>query len=631
MMVRRKASDEGDPSSLDQDKHNSTTVMLEEERHARPTVSLGLSTWEAVLNELLELRNSDLIKSTTTAYNLLQSVEETVLPTWKEEGRSLLSAAGLDHGQLRKTGMREETIEKLYLGLYAFSFGFGTIARQAIEGVREKEHRRELVLQISQVFSTLTGEALDAENHDLISEMMEEKDRRIADLDREKTILDRRVKTVNEEIAFAHHMSNKAHAERIAAAAKAEAEISEQLMTIRQLEQAVAGLSSRVRELEEETGVLRGDLERLEGENKEMSEEREQTRSKHLSEKKALTSELYAARNEAQTASKSLHDLSVRHATLSRVNGKIDEELKSVRLQLEEEGKEKEELLMERTRALETITHLEQEAARQAALQQQELDRLRAEKERTEKLMNEMIDRLKLTGKEAEEEVLRLSTSVRKMEEEVEERKKKEAELSEELDMVCANVAVLRNSLRSEEEERKRWKQEAEDKAGALKGLQEEHKNLQRAHRRKEEEAEATGKALSLARKEAAKLEEERRRATEELAREIVQHEVSRVDGAMKLESSHSSRMLLVRNTLQRTSEQRASRMMSFFSFHLQNKEEGEGGEGREGEAERKGGLVSGLEREQKEKEEEKEERAGDKEVSSPIRSPAPSPRADLK
>eukprot|EP00960_Hanusia_phi_P050724 760384-Hanusia_phi.AAC.2 len=629
-MARRKTSEEGDLSSMGLDKHTIATVMLEEERHSRPTVSLGLSTWEAVLNELLELRNSDLIKSSTTAYSLLQSVEDTVLPTWKEDGRSLLSAAGLDHERLRRTGLKEESVEKLYLGLYAFSFGFSTIVRQTLDAVRDEQYRKQLVVHISQVFSTLIGEALDVENHDLITQMMTEKDDEITNLNRQKTMLERRVGTVNEEIAFAHDMANKAHAERIAGAAQAEREISQHLSTIRHLEQTVSSLSENIRTMEEERALLRDEYGRVEQEKEELKSELEQARSKHEQDKRSITSELYAARNEAQAASKNLHDLNVRHATLNRVHSKNEEELRTARSQLGELEKEKAALMEDCQVAQEARARLKEESDNKIASLEEASRRLQGEKERVEQEMRAMIGRLEQTGRQSEETIARLTASLREREEEVEESKQKEEKLSQELDMVCANVAVLRSSLRGEEEERRRWREDAEKAAEELRSLEEKYKVLERAHRRKEEEAESKGKQLSMVRKEAVRLEEERRRIAEELAREIVQHQVSRVESSRKLAACLSSRVLFVRNSLERASSQRAARMMSCFSFHLMKKdgrveEEGKGG-GEEEELARPGQDEEGEERKDGGGQEKVEGRGQDVAPASPSKTQASSP-----
>lgn len=138
-------------------------TTLGDRPRVRPTVSTGISTWEAVLNELLELRNTELVSSTSVAYDALKNVEHLVLPSWKEHGRALLGDAGLGIEDLRKLGLSPEVIERLYHLLYAFAFGLGEVAKGVIDRLKEEKGRQALLLSISDVYATLVAEALDCQ------------------------------------------------------------------------------------------------------------------------------------------------------------------------------------------------------------------------------------------------------------------------------------------------------------------------------------------------------------------------------------------------------------------------------------------------------------------------------------
>jgi hypothetical protein len=113
-----------------------------------PRSGLSASGVQAVLNELLELRSMGLFDDAGAAYDVLKGVEHMVLPSWREHGKELLRDADIGMEDLKVAGMHEDGIEKLYQGMYAFSFGFATVVSRAISQSSPAFHAR-LILRVS--------------------------------------------------------------------------------------------------------------------------------------------------------------------------------------------------------------------------------------------------------------------------------------------------------------------------------------------------------------------------------------------------------------------------------------------------------------------------------------------------
>ena len=179
-----------------------------------------------VLNEILDLRGSGMLDSAGLAYGALEGIERKVLPGWKEHGKTILSDRGLGEDALRMMGMKVPEMERLYQLIYAFSFGFAEMMRDTVFQ-RRHEDQGQLLLSVLDVHSTLLSEALDMTHHDLLGEMYAAKDREIADLRRDKTNLERRLQSVESEIAWAHEQARIAQEALEAAIKKANAEVAE--------------------------------------------------------------------------------------------------------------------------------------------------------------------------------------------------------------------------------------------------------------------------------------------------------------------------------------------------------------------------------------------------------------------
>ena len=174
----------------------STTV---ESRLLRSTTDFGLKAWEALLNEILDLRRSELGNG-TDAYRFLKDVEGLVLPTWQIHGKQLLADSGVDPATLQAQGMPVAEIEKLYQAVYAFAFGFSRVIKNSTKLC--KDGGRTLVQNISGLYSTLLAEALEQDFHDLISLLFSEKDEKILELERERNKLQTSILILQSDLAL---------------------------------------------------------------------------------------------------------------------------------------------------------------------------------------------------------------------------------------------------------------------------------------------------------------------------------------------------------------------------------------------------------------------------------------------
>ena len=171
----------------------------------------GMSTWEAVLNEILDLRASGMLDSAGLAYGALEGIERKLIPGWKEHGKLILSDRGLGEEALRMMGMKVPAMERLYQLVYAFSFGFAEMMRDIVFE-RRTEDQGKLLLSVLNVHSCLLSEALNMTHHDLLGELFATKAREIAELRRDKLNLERRMQSVDAEIAWAHEQAAAAQA-----------------------------------------------------------------------------------------------------------------------------------------------------------------------------------------------------------------------------------------------------------------------------------------------------------------------------------------------------------------------------------------------------------------------------------
>ena len=149
---------------------------------SRPSTGVGIKAWEALLNEILELKGSEL-GSASDAYRFLRDIEGLVLPAWQVHGKQLLSESGVDLISLRGLGMPSAEIEKLYQAIYAFAFGFSRTIKNSAKFC--KDGGKLLLQNISGLYSTLLVEALEHDFHDLLTMIFNEKDTQISDLQRE--------------------------------------------------------------------------------------------------------------------------------------------------------------------------------------------------------------------------------------------------------------------------------------------------------------------------------------------------------------------------------------------------------------------------------------------------------------
>ena len=192
----------------------------------RQNVRPGISTWEAVLNEILDLRATGMLDSAGLAYGALQGVEQQVLPDWKEHGKAILAERGLGEEALRMMGMKIPAMERLYQLVYAFSFGFAEMMRGTVSE-RRAEDQGKLLLAVLDVHSTLLSEALNMTHRDLLGEMFAAKERELTELRRDRNNLARRVQSADEEIAWAHEQEHQAQDALAAAVKQAAQDVSE--------------------------------------------------------------------------------------------------------------------------------------------------------------------------------------------------------------------------------------------------------------------------------------------------------------------------------------------------------------------------------------------------------------------
>ena len=179
-----------------------------------------------MLNEILDLRGSGLLDSAGLAYGVLEGLESKILPDWKEHGKTILADRGLGEDTLRMMGMKVPEMERLYQLIYAFSFGFAEMLRDAVFE-RRREEQGKLLLSVLGLHSTLLSEALNMTHHDLLGEMFAKKEFEISDLRRDKLGLERRLTSVEDEIAWAHEQAAIAQTALEAANKKAERDVAE--------------------------------------------------------------------------------------------------------------------------------------------------------------------------------------------------------------------------------------------------------------------------------------------------------------------------------------------------------------------------------------------------------------------
>lgn len=238
----------------------------------RPADDESRVLWQ-VLNEILDLRGAGMLDSAGLAYGALEGIERKVLPGWKEHGKEILAGRGLGEDALRMMGMKVPAMERLYQLIYAFSFGFAEMMRDTISE-RRKEDQSTLLLSILDVHSTLLSEALNMTHHNLLGELFAAKDRDINELRRDKLNLERRMQSVDAEIAYAHEQAAIAQAALEAAIQKAEAQVSEANKRARDAErgqfdaeQAQAAAEALRDKALAEAAVLRDRVAALEAEN----------------------------------------------------------------------------------------------------------------------------------------------------------------------------------------------------------------------------------------------------------------------------------------------------------------------------------------------------------------------------
>jgi chromosome segregation ATPase len=408
-----------------------------------------------VLNEILDLRGSGMLDSAGLAYGALEGIERKVLPGWKEHGKTILSDRGLGEDALRMMGMKVPEMERLYQLIYAFSFGFAEMMRDTTFQ-RRHEDQGKLLLSVLDVHSTLLSEALDMTHHDLLGEMYAAKDREIADLRRDKMNLERRMQSVESEIAWAHEQARIAQERLEAAIKKAEAEMAEANKRARDAERGrfeaekaqTAAETSRDQALKEAT-TLRARVAALEAENSRLLVGWEK-------EKKERAEENAASAKAAAEAAASIAQLRHRLEEYSRENNKLTAQVRDLTSKLEAETVAR-KAAEQSAAEWHSMYDQECERARQEAAQlRAELHLLNA---RLTLLEKEMVERLAAKVAEIAALLEQLRELHAQLDQETRLRRAAEealAKVEAELQLVCATLAAVRAQLRAMTEDRDR-------------------------------------------------------------------------------------------------------------------------------------------------------------------------------
>lgn len=408
-----------------------------------------------VLNEILDLRGSGMLDSAGLAYGALEGIERKVLPGWKEHGKTILSDRGLGEDALRMMGMKVPEMERLYQLIYAFSFGFAEMMRDTTFQ-RRHEDQGKLLLSVLDVHSTLLSEALDMTHHDLLGEMYAAKDREIADLRRDKMNLERRMQSVESEIAWAHEQARIAQERLEAAIKKAEAEVAEANKRARDAERGrfeaekaqAAAEALRDQALKEAT-TLRARVAALEAENSRLLVGWEK-------EKKERAEENAASAKAAAEAAASIAQLRHRLEEYSRENNKLTAQVRDLTSKLEAETVAR-KAAEQSAAEWHSMYDQECERARQEAAQlRAELHLLNA---RLTLLEKEMVERLAAKDAEIAALLEQLRQLHAQLDQETRLRRAAEealAKVEAELQLVCATLAAVRAQLRAMTEDRDR-------------------------------------------------------------------------------------------------------------------------------------------------------------------------------
>jgi chromosome segregation ATPase len=349
-----------------------------------------------VLNEILDLRGSGMLDSAGLAYGALEGIERKVLPGWKEHGKKILADRGLGEDALRMMGMKVPAMERLYQLIYAFSFGFAEMMRD-VTSERRRDDQSTLLLSILDVHSTLLSEALNMTHHDLLGELFSAKDRDINELRRDKLNLERRMQSVDAEIAWAHEQAAIAQAALEAAIKKAEADVSEANKRARDAErgqfeadEARAAAEARRDEALQEAARLRERVAALEVENARLLAGWDR-------EKQEREADNAAAAAAAATAAATIADLKAKLEEYSRENNLLHAQVRDLTTKLEDETGKRQDAEAE---AAQWKAAYEEECARA----QKEAAQLRAEihmlNARITLIERELVD--KLAAKDAE-------------------------------------------------------------------------------------------------------------------------------------------------------------------------------------------------------------------------------------
>lgn len=254
---------------------------------------------EAILNEILELRNVGLLESSEKAYALLKDVEGEVLPTWQEHGRKVLRDNGVGLERLRVMGMPVERIEMLYQALYAFAFGFCSVVKSAIQKCTDPG---AVMISVSKVYALLLSEALETTFSNLLQMKLDEKEAENHELLRQVLIHKKKMdsmvveaRTLREDKAVAEKNLSQTEqqcAEQVRAAMKAKDEAEQQLSQATELlvrsgkqydesVQEAERLRKRTLYAEEElqsvTGLYEAELANVEAWRKKLEQSQDET------------------------------------------------------------------------------------------------------------------------------------------------------------------------------------------------------------------------------------------------------------------------------------------------------------------------------------------------------------------
>jgi chromosome segregation ATPase len=352
-------------------------------------------------------------------------------------------------------GMKVPEMERLYQLIYAFSFGFAEMMRDTTFQ-RRHEDQGKLLLSVLDVHSTLLSEALDMTHHDLLGEMYAAKDREIADLRRDKMNLERRMQSVESEIAWAHEQARIAQERLEAAIKKAEAEVAEANKRARDAERGrfeaekaqAAAEALRDQALKEAT-TLRARVAALEAENSRLLVGWEK-------EKKERAEENAASAKAAAEAAASIAQLRHRLEEYSRENNKLTAQVRDLTSKLEAETVAR-KAAEQSAAEWHSMYDQECERARQEAAQlRAELHLLNAQLTLLEK---EMVERLAAKDAEIAALLEQLRQLHAQLDQETRLRRAAEealAKVEAELQLVCATLAAVRAQLRAMTEDRDR-------------------------------------------------------------------------------------------------------------------------------------------------------------------------------